>query len=59
MSSYRTLSDIGYVVGPILLGWLGDWQGLDAPLWASAFGLIAIAVLFAVLAPETHRRTAA
>ena len=57
MSSYRTLSDIGYVVGPILLGWLGDWQGLDAPLWASAFGLIAIAVLFAVLAPETHRRT--
>ena len=59
MSSYRTLSDIGYVVGPILLGWLGDWQGLDAPLWTSAFGLIAIAVLFALLAPETHRRSAA
>ena len=59
MSSYRTLSDIGYVVGPILLGWLGDWQGLDAPLWTSAVGLIAIAVLFALLAPETHRRSAA
>jgi len=56
MSSYRTLSDMGYVAGPILLGWLGDARGLDAPLWISAFALVTVAALFATLAPETHRR---
>ena len=56
MSSYRMLSDIGYVVGPILLGWLGDARGLDAPLWVSAVALAVIAVLFGALAAETHRR---
>ena len=55
MSSYRTLSDVGYVVGPILLGWLGDAQGLDAPLWTAAAALLLTTALFAVIAPETHR----
>ncbi len=55
MSSYRTLSDIGYVVGPILLGWLGDAAGLDAPLWTAAAALLLATTLFAVIAPETHR----
>ena len=56
MSSYRMVSDTGYVIGPILLGWLGDLHGLDAPLWVSAVALVAIAVLFGALAAETHRR---
>ena len=55
MSSYRTISDIGYVVGPILLGWLGDAAGLDAPLWTAAAALLLATTLFAVIAPETHR----
>ncbi len=55
ISSYRTLSDIGYVVGPILLGWLGDAQGLDAPLWTAAAALLITTALFAAIAPETHR----
>ena len=55
MSSYRTISDIGYVVGPILLGWLGDAAGLDAPLWTAAAALLLATALFAVIAPETHR----
>ena len=55
MSAYRMLSDIGYVAGPILLGALGDWQGLDAPMWAAAISLAAATALFATLAPETHR----
>ena len=55
MSSYRTLSDTGYVVGPILLGWLGDAAGLDAPLWAAAIALLIATTLFALIAPETHR----
>lgn len=56
MSSYRMLSDVGYVLGPILLGVLGDWGGLDAPFWGAALALFLAAVLFARFAPETHRR---
>ena len=56
MSGYRMLSDVGYVLGPILLGLLADWQGLDAPLWVAAVVLIVMASLFARFAPETHRR---
>ena len=55
MSSYRMLSDVGYVVGPILLGLLGDLQGLHAPLWVAAGALVLVAGLFAAFAPETHR----
>ena len=53
MSSYRMLSDVGYVIGPILLGLLGDAGGLDAALWAAAVGLFLAAGLFARFAPET------
>ena len=56
MSSYRTLSDVGYVAGPLLLGLLGDWGGLDLPFWVAAAGLFLVALLFARLAPESHRR---
>ena len=54
MSGYRMLSDMGYVLGPILLGVLADMQGLDAPMWIAATGLVVTAVLFGMIAPETH-----
>ena len=56
MGSYRMLSDMGYVVGPILLGWLGDVGGLDLPLWTAAGSLFLMAGLFGVFAAETVRR---
>ena len=56
MGSYRMLSDLGYVVGPILLGWLGDTGGLDLPLWTAAAGLFLMAALFALFASETAGR---
>lgn len=56
MSSYRMVSDVGYVLGPILLGLLGDWGGLDVPFWGAALTLFLAAVLFGRFAPETHRR---
>ena len=62
MGGYRMLSDLGYVLGPILLGVLADMQGLDAPMWIAAAGLVVTAVLFGMIAPETHsgrRRTPA
>ncbi len=62
MGGYRMLSDMGYVLGPILLGLIADLQGLDAPMWIAATALVLTAILFAMLAPETHagrRRTPA
>ena len=54
MGGYRMLSDMGYVLGPILLGVLGDLRGLDAPMWTAAAALVVTAILFAAIAPETH-----
>lgn len=56
MSSFRMLADLGYVIGPIGLGLLADWQGPESALWASAAMLIAVALAFAWYAPETLRR---
>ena len=58
MGSYRMLSDVGYVVGPILLGWLGDAGGLDLPLWTAAASLFLMAGLFGLFATETVRNRA-
>jgi MFS family permease len=55
MSTYRTLADAGYVVGPIVLGAIADGFGLAAPLYFAAALLIGIALAFATFAPETHR----
>ncbi|MEZ5741662.1 MAG: MFS transporter [Burkholderiaceae bacterium] len=55
MSTYRMLSDIGYVVGPIGLGLLVDWQGGEATLLFAAAMIIIAGLLFARYAPETHR----
>jgi MFS family permease len=56
MSTYRMLSDLGYVVGPVALGLAADLAGPDVTLWAVAGLLVAVAALFARLAPETYRR---
>jgi MFS family permease len=55
MSTYRMISDLGYVVGPVALGLAVDLAGADATLVATALLLAAVALLFARLAPETHR----
>ncbi len=55
MSSYRMLSDLGYVVGPIGLGLLVDYQGTDTTLIVSATMIVAVGLLFAHFAPETWR----
>ncbi|MGH7400696.1 MAG: MFS transporter, partial [Candidatus Rokuibacteriota bacterium] len=55
LGSYRMLADLGYVVGPIALGLVADLAGADAALGGTAFLLVAVALLFARLAPETYR----
>jgi MFS family permease len=55
MSSYRMLSDLGYVVGPVALGAITDLFGPGTALAATAALLVAVALLFARFAPETYR----
>lgn len=57
MSAYRMLADFGYVAGPLLIGLASDNFGPDAALIGTAIGLVAVALVFAFLAPETHRGT--
>jgi len=55
LSSFRMLSDLGYIAGPLLAGLTSDLFGMDAAL-ASTAGLVMLAAaLFGIFAPETHR----
>jgi MFS family permease len=55
MSTYRMLSDVGYVVGPLALGLVADLFGAGTALALAAALLAAVAGLFGWLAPETYR----
>jgi len=55
LSTYRMLADLGYVVGPIVLGLVADLAGTNAALIATALLLTVVALAFARLAPETLR----
>jgi len=55
MSTYRMLSDLGYVVGPIALGVVADLLGARPSLMLAAVLLVATGLLFARWAPEPHR----
>jgi MFS transporter, DHA1 family, multidrug resistance protein len=55
MSMFRMLGDIGYVIGPIGLGFIVDVQGTDTALILSAVLLVMIGAAFGKFAPETYR----
>ena len=55
LSTYRMLSDLGYVVGPIALGVISDVFGANTALAGTALCLVAVALAFARVAPETRR----
>ena len=55
MSTYRMLSDFGYVIGPIALGLIVDGYGSITALVAAAALTILIGLAFRQLAPESHR----
>jgi MFS family permease len=52
MSTFRMLSDAGYVLGPIVLGIVADLFGADVALAAAAVLLTAAAALFGRYAPS-------
>jgi MFS transporter, DHA1 family, multidrug resistance protein len=55
MSTYRMLSDAGYVLGPILLGIVASTAGAPLALALAGALLVVSAVLFGRFAPETYR----
>lgn len=56
MGLYRTFGDLGFMIGPILLGFLADVTSFGWALGFDAIILVSIALLFAVFAGETLRR---
>ncbi len=57
MGLYRTVSDIGGALGPILLGWLSDQFGYSAALWANGLLFILAGLAFGLYAEEMHVRS--
>ena len=55
MSLFRMLGDIGYVVGPILLGFIVDIHGTNVALYMAASILFIIGTLIARFAPESYK----
>ena len=58
MGVYRLFGDIGYVVGPIILGVIADGMGLRAPFYFTAALLLVSTVLIQVFAVETYSKRA-
>jgi DHA1 family multidrug resistance protein-like MFS transporter len=55
MSTYRMLSDGGYVLGPLALGIVADGFGATSALGLAAALLVLSALLFGRFAPEGYR----
>lgn len=52
MSSYRMIADFGYVVGPMLLGWMADVSGSETSLFFTSGLFLVSCLLFGLFAPE-------
>lgn len=53
MGLYRALMDVGYVIGPLAIGFMADTWSIDRALLITAILVTATALLFAVRAPES------
>ena len=53
MSTYRMLGDVGYMLGPVALGFVTDVSGVETALAVAAALLVLVSLAFARFAPET------
>lgn len=51
---FRTISDLGFVIGPVLLGWLADRSGFSYALYVNFALLLVAAAIFGLVAKETR-----
>ncbi len=56
MGLYRTVIDLAFIIGPVLLGWLVDVSGYTLSLLFNSALLVVAAASFHVLAREPSRR---
>ncbi len=56
MGVFRTVSDVGMVLGPILLGALSDGFDHGTALWVNGLLFISVGLAFWLFAQETHGR---
>jgi MFS family permease len=55
MGTYRAISDLGFVIGPVLLGWLADVKGFSFSLLFNSLFLLLIVLIFQLRAKEPPR----
>lgn len=53
---FRSMADVGYIVGPVALGWLASRVGYVTPMLITAGTITLAGALFWIFAPEFHRR---
>ena len=58
-STFRMISETGYVIGPLALGALADLFGANTALGATAAFMAVVGILFGLFAPERSRRRSA
>jgi len=51
---FRTFSDFGLVMGPLVMGWIIDQSGVTAGLLVNAIIVVIVALAFWFFAPEPH-----
>ncbi len=56
MGLYRTVIDLAFMIGPVLLGWLADIRGYSLALLFNTILVLLAAILFQLLAKEPSRQ---
>jgi MFS transporter, DHA1 family, multidrug resistance protein len=51
---FRSMSDAGFVLGPILLGWFADLRSFSFALYVNATLLVIVGILFGIFAKEVR-----
>lgn len=57
MGTVRTFGDLGFVVAPMVLGWLSDLHSYDLALWFNALLMSGSALAFGLWAREKRAKT--
>ncbi|MGZ0187800.1 MAG: MFS transporter, partial [Alphaproteobacteria bacterium] len=54
MSTFRMVGDLGYVIGPMLLGFIADASTPSVSLIVGSIMMVCAVLVFGVLAPESY-----